>query len=136
MPNNTTRGCFLQFPSAFEYHWPFPNSRDAHRELGFSFYQQHQYEAAKSEYETVQTIDPDDLSAHYILSIVYRRLGMKEKAQQEAAYFADQKDDPTATTYALEFLRKHPDVTAESVVWHIHKQSAVDNSGAGVKSGQ
>ena len=114
----------------------FPNSRDAHRELGFSFYQQHQYEAAKSEYETVQTIDPDDLSAHYILSIVYRRLGMKEKAQQEAAYFADQKDDPTATTYALEFLRKHPDVTAESVVWHIHKQSAVDNSGAGVKSGQ
>jgi len=114
----------------------FPNSRDAHRELGFSFYQQQQYEAAKAEYETVQSIDPDDLSAHYILSIVYRRLGMKDKAAQEAASFADQKDDPTATTYALEFLRKHPDVTAESVAWHIHKQSAVDNLGTGGKAGQ
>ena len=114
----------------------FPNSRDAHRELGFSFYQQQQYEAAKSEYEIVQSIDPDDLSAHYILSIVYRRLGMKDKAAHEATYFADQKDDPTATTYALEFLRKHPDVTAESVVWHIHKQSVVDNLGTGVKAGQ
>jgi tetratricopeptide (TPR) repeat protein len=114
----------------------FPNSRDAHRELGFSYYQQQQYESAKSEYEIVQSIDPDDLSAHYILSIVYRRLGMKDKAAREAAYFADQKDDPTATTYALKFLREHPDVTAESVVWHVHKQSAVDNLGAGVKSGQ
>jgi tetratricopeptide (TPR) repeat protein len=114
----------------------FPNSRDAHRELGFSLYQQQRYEAAKSEYEIVQSIDPDDLSAHYILSIVYRRLGMKDKAAHEATYFADQKDDPTATTYALEFLRKHPDVTAESVVWHIHKQSAVDNLGTSIKAGQ
>lgn len=114
----------------------FPNSRDAHRELGFSYFQQQQYEAARSEYEIVQSIDPDDLSAHYILSIVYRRLGMKDKAVRESAYFADQKDDPTATTYALEFLRKHPDVTAESVAWHIHKQSSVDNLGTGGKSGQ
>lgn len=114
----------------------FPNSRDAHRELGFSYFQQQQYEAAKSEYEIVQSIDPDDLSAHYILSIVYRRLGIKDKAARESAYFADQKDDPTATTYALEFLRKHPDVTAESVAWHVHKQSAVDNLETGGKSGQ
>ena len=55
----------------------FPRSRDAHRELGFSLYQQHKYEKARSEYEMLQTIDPDDLAAHYILSIVYRRLGMK-----------------------------------------------------------
>jgi len=114
----------------------FPNSRDAHRELGFSLYQQQQYEAAKSEYEIVQSIDPDDLSAHYILSIVYRRLGIKDKAAKESAYFSDQKDDPTAGPYALEFLRKHPAVTAESVAWHIHKQSAVDNLGTSAKAGQ
>ena len=58
----------------------FPRSRDAHRELGFSFYQQHKYQEARTEYETLQSIDPDDLAAHYILSIVYRRLGMKEQA--------------------------------------------------------
>ncbi len=107
----------------------FPRSRDAHRELGFSFYQQHKYDEARAEYETVQSIDPDDLAAHYILSIVYRRLGMKEEAAREAAIFADQKDDPTANTYALEFLRKHPEVTEESVPWHIHSNVAGDGSG-------
>ena len=98
----------------------FPRSRDAHRELGFSLYQQHKYDEARTEYETLQSIDPDDLAAHYILSIVYRRLGMKEAAARESAAFADQKDDPTASTYALEFLRKHPEITSESVPWHTH----------------
>ncbi len=98
----------------------FPRSRDAHRELGFSLYQQHKYDEARVEYETLQTIDPDDLAAHYILSIVYRRMGMKEQAARESAAFADQKDDPTASTYALEYLQKHPEITSESVPWHTH----------------
>ena len=87
----------------------FPRSRDAHRELGFSFYQQHKYDLARAEYEYVQSIDPDDLAAHYNLAILYRRLGLKDKAGVEAAYFADEKDDPTASTFALEYLRKHHD---------------------------
>ena len=118
----------------------FPRSRDAHRELGFSFYQQHKYQEARTEYETVQSIDPDDLSAHYILSIVYRRLGMKAEAAREAAAFADQKDDPTANSYALEFLSKHPEVTSESVPWHVHSNVADDHekqsSGQGGGTGQ
>jgi Tfp pilus assembly protein PilF len=112
----------------------FPRSRDAHRELGFSLYQQHKYDEARTEYETLQSIDPDDLAAHYILSIVYRRLGMKEQAARESAAFADQKDDPTASTYALEFLRKHPEITSESVPWHTHSghvPEAVAGGGAG-----
>ncbi|MGA2569656.1 MAG: tetratricopeptide repeat protein [Terracidiphilus sp.] len=109
----------------------FPRSRDAHRELGYSFYQQHKYQEARAEYETVQSIDPDDLAAHYMLSIVYRRLGMKEKAEREAAAFADQKDDPTANTYALEFLAKHPEVTAESVPWHVHSNVAAGGDAHG-----
>jgi tetratricopeptide (TPR) repeat protein len=114
----------------------FPRSRDAHRELGFSFYQQHKYQEARTEYETVQSIDPDDLAAHYILSIVYRRLGMKEEAAREAAAFADQKDDPTANSYALEFLSKHPEVTSESVPWHVHSNVTADSNGHGGGTGQ
>lgn len=114
----------------------FPRSRDAHRELGFSFYQQHKYDEARIEYETLQSIDPDDLAAHYILSIVYRRLGMKEDAAREAAIFADQKDDPTANIYALEFLSKHPEVTSESVPWHIHSNVTTDSNMHGGGTGQ
>jgi tetratricopeptide (TPR) repeat protein len=102
----------------------FPRSRDAHRELGFSLYQQRKYDEARVEYENLQSIDPDDLAAHYILSIVYRRLGMKDQASREAAAFADQKDDPTASTYALEFLRKHHEIASESVPWHTHSDFA------------
>jgi Tfp pilus assembly protein PilF len=98
----------------------FPRSRDAHRELGFAFYQQHKYDLARAEYEVVQSIDPDDLAAHYNLAILYRRIGLKDKASEEAAYFADQKDDPTASTYALEYLRKHHEIAQESVPWHVH----------------
>ena len=105
----------------------FPRSRDAHRELGFSFYQQHKYPEARAEYELLQGIDPDDLAAHYNLAILYRRLGMKDKAAIELAAFADQKDDPTAATYALEYLRRHSEVASESVVWHTHD---LENNGS------
>jgi len=98
----------------------YPRSRDGLRELGFSYFQQHDYAKSRDTYEKLQTVDPDDLAAHYQLAILYRRLGDKERAAIESAKFADQKDDPTASTYALEFLGKHPEVAAESVVWHAH----------------
>lgn len=98
----------------------YPRSKDALRELGFSYYQEHNYAAARDAYRRLQAIDPDDLAAHYQLAILYRRLGEKHKAAIESARFADQKDDPTASTYALEFLAKHPEVASESVVWHAH----------------
>ncbi|SDE89305.1 tetratricopeptide repeat protein [Terriglobus roseus] len=109
----------------------FPRSRDAHRELGFSLYQKQRYAEARTEYEAVQSIDPDDLAAHYNLSIIYRRLGLKEAANRQAAYFADQKDDPTASTFALEYLRKHGDIAQESVPWHTHDLDAHGKASAG-----
>jgi tetratricopeptide (TPR) repeat protein len=98
----------------------YPRSKDGLRELGFSYFQQHDYADARTEYEKLQAIDPDDLAAHYSLAIIYRRLGEKEKSAIESAKYADQKDDPPASVYALEFLGKHPEVAAESVVWHVH----------------
>jgi len=98
----------------------YPRSRDGLRELGFSYYQQHDYPKARETYERLQAVDPDDLAAHYQLAILYRRMGEKAKAAIESAKFADQKDDPTASEFALIFLRKHPEVASESVVWHTH----------------
>jgi tetratricopeptide (TPR) repeat protein len=98
----------------------YPRFKDALRELGFSYFQQHDYAQARDTYERLQAIDPDDLSVHYSLAILYRRLGDKQKSAIESAKYSDQKDDPTASVYALEFLGKHPEVAAESVVWHTH----------------
>jgi tetratricopeptide (TPR) repeat protein len=98
----------------------FPRFKEGWRELGFANYQEHNYAAARDAYQKIQEVDPDDLGAHYQLAIIYRRLGDKEKSEIESAKFADQKNDPTASVYALEFLSKHPEVAAESVVWHVH----------------
>jgi tetratricopeptide (TPR) repeat protein len=98
----------------------YPESRDAHRELGFTLYQEHKYAEALAQYEDLQQIAPDDLAAHYNLAILYRRMGDRQKSAIQAKIFADQKDDPGATTYALEYLRKHPELANESVTWHTH----------------
>jgi tetratricopeptide (TPR) repeat protein len=98
----------------------YPQSRDARRELGITYYQRDDNEHAMQQFETLQAIDPDDLSAHYNLSILYRRMGMKDKAAEQQALFATKKFDPGSPTYSLGFLRKHPEISNESKPWHIH----------------
>ena len=98
----------------------FPDSRDARRELGITYYQQNQNAAALEQFEALQKIDPDDLAAHYNLSILYRRMGKKEEAAEQQAMFVDKKVDPGAPTYSLSFLRAHPEISNESIPWHVH----------------
>jgi len=98
----------------------FPQSRDARRELGISYYQQHRADEAMEQFKALQAIDPDDLAAHYNLAILYRRMGMKDEATEQAAKYTIKRIDPGAPTYSLEYLRKHPEISTESVPWHIH----------------
>ncbi len=102
----------------------YPDARDPRRELGISYYQQHRYDDAKQQFEALQRIDPDDVAAHYNLAVIYRRLGMKDKAAQQAALFATKQVDPGAPTYSLDYLRKHPETSTESVPWHIHSDQS------------
>ncbi len=98
----------------------FPQSRDARRELGIAYYQQHRTDDAVGQFQALQSIDPDDLAAHYNLAILYRRKGMKTEAAAQAALYVTKRIDPEAPTYSLDFLRKHPEISTESVPWHMH----------------
>jgi hypothetical protein len=111
----------------------FPECRDARRELGISYYQQHRPEEAIAQFKALQAIDPDDLAAHYNLAILYRRKGMKHEAEVEAAQYTIKRVDPGAPTYSLDYLRKHPEISIESVPWHVHRNSsdAVTTAGGG-----
>jgi tetratricopeptide (TPR) repeat protein len=109
----------------------YPQSRDARRELGISYYQQHRSEEAMQQFKALQVIDPDDLAAHYNLAILYRRMGMKKQAAEEAAQYTMKRIDPSAPTYSLDYLRKHPEISIESVPWHIHTDLAHANMSAG-----
>ena len=78
----------------------------------------------EEQFEALQAIDPDDLAAHYNLAVLYRRMGMKKKAAEQAALFATKQVDPGAPTYSLDYLRKHPEISTESVPWHVHTDLA------------
>lgn len=106
----------------------FPQSRDARRELGISYYQQHRADEAIEQFKALQAIDPDDLAAHYNLSVLYRRKGMKEQAAIESRLYTIKRVDPGAPTYSLDYLRKHPEISNESVPWHIHAESATNTA--------
>jgi lipoprotein NlpI len=115
----------------------YPQSRDARRELGIAYYQQHRSDDAVAQFEALQAIDPDDLAAHYNLAILYRRKGLKAQAAEQAALYATKRIDPAAPTYSLDFLRKHPEISTESVPWHLHSDLKIvggsDNGGVNGK---
>jgi hypothetical protein len=60
-------------------------------------------------------------------------LGLKEKAAEQAEYFTDRKDDPTSNSLALDFLRQHPEISSESVPWHVHPEEHESGMVAGNK---
>jgi Tfp pilus assembly protein PilF len=105
----------------------YPQSRDARRELGVTYYHLQKPEEARAQFEALQAIDPDDATAHYNLALLYSRLGMTDKAAQQAALFSTKKVDPNAPTYSLDFLRKHPEISTESVPWHLHTDVPPDS---------
>ncbi len=105
----------------------YPDCREARRELGISFYQQNRSDAAIQQFRALQAIDPDDLAAHYNLSILYFREGMKKEAAEQAKLYVIKRVDPSAPTYSLDYLRKHPEISIESIPWHLHTDLKQDS---------
>lgn len=104
----------------------YPDSRDARRELGAAYYRRQMYPQAVEQFETLLSIDSDDLSAHYNLSLLYHRLGMEEKAETQAKLYEIKKADPEAAVNSLTFLQDHPEFSTEieSSPWHLHTDLA------------
>ncbi len=98
----------------------YPECREARRQLGVSYYQLGRTDEAIKQFQALQAIDPDDLAAHYNLSILYYRKGMRELAHQQAEQYSIKRIDPGAPTYSLDYLRKHAEISIESIPWHLH----------------
>jgi len=101
----------------------FPRDRISLQQLGELCKIKRDYNGAVECYGKILAIDPEDLGAHYNLMLMYRKLGRTDEAKREAKTFADLKDDPGALSLANQFLRKHPEMSNESVYWHVHDLS-------------
>jgi Tfp pilus assembly protein PilF len=113
----------------------YPMSRDARRELGKSYYRQGNTEGAVEQFEALQVLDPDDVTAHYNLAILYGRMGKDKESAQQQAMFKTKKVDPGAPTYSFDFLTKHPEISTESVPWHMHTDLSPEFNADGKKAG-
>ena len=100
----------------------YPRFRQARQELGYTYFSQKRYDLARAQFETLQEINSDDLTAHYYLSLIYASLGMKAEALREGELFSEHKDDPGAALLALDFRYKHPDVAHENEPYHVHSE--------------
>ena len=98
----------------------YPRFRQARQELGYAYYLEKKYQPARQQFEALQSINPDDLSAHFYLSLVYRQLGLSKEAAREGALYAEHKDDPGAALLALDFRYRNPAVAHENEPYHIH----------------
>ena len=99
----------------------FPRDRMSLQQLGELCKIKRDYEGALECFGKILAIDPEDLGAHYNLMLIFRKLGRIEDARREARIFADLKDDPGALSLANQFLRKHSEMSNESVYWHVHE---------------
>ena len=82
------------------------------------------YARSREQFEVLQSINPDDLTAHYYLSLDYSQLGMKEQAEQEGVAYADHRDDdPVVGSLAQCFWREHPQTTNELQPYHLNDRS-------------
>lgn len=102
----------------------YPRFRQARQELGYAYYLQKKYQPAREQFEALQSINPDDLSAHFYLSLIYAQLGMKKEAAQESALYAEHKDDPGAALLALDFRYRNPLIAHENEPYHLHSSSS------------
>jgi tetratricopeptide (TPR) repeat protein len=101
----------------------YPRDRLSLQQLGELCKIKRDYQGALECFGKILAIDPEDLGAHYNLMLVYRKLGRTDDAKREAKIFADLKDDPGALSLANQFLRKHSEMSNESVYWHVHELS-------------
>lgn len=100
----------------------FPRSRQARQELAYVYYLQEKYEAARGEFEALQSINADDLTAHYYLAILYTKLGMPAEAQREGAAYAEHREDQTVGSMAQDFWRANPSLVNELAPYHVHEK--------------
>lgn len=98
----------------------FPRDRMSLQQLGELCKIKRDYDGALDCFQKILAIDPEDVGAHYNLMLIYRKVGRTDDARREAKIFADLKDDPGALSLANQFLHKHPEMSNESVYWHVH----------------
>jgi tetratricopeptide (TPR) repeat protein len=102
----------------------YPRFRQARQEMGYAYFVTKQFQLAREQFEALQPINPDDITANYYLSYIYDQLGMKGKAEEQARLFSDRKADVEVEPVALEFWEASRDLASELARFHVHEDAS------------
>ena len=98
----------------------YPRDRVALNDLGRVLFLQRKYAEAVKVLESVFSIDPEDLQAHYNLMLCYNGLGNEKLAKQHQARYLRFKADESSQAITGPYRQSHPEDNNERQTIHEH----------------
>jgi Flp pilus assembly protein TadD len=98
----------------------YPRDRVALNDLGRILFLQRKYSHAVTTLQSVLTIDPEDLQAHYNLMLCYNGLGNEKLAKQHEARYMRFKADESSQAITGPYRQLHPEDNNERQAIHEH----------------
>lgn len=97
----------------------YPRDREVQRQLGQTLYSLGHIPAARTAFEALLQIDPNDAGAYQFLAPIYLTESPNEVARVSQLYLW-WRDDPLADTFANRFFDAHPEWAEERIAAHTH----------------
>ena len=97
-----------------------PRDREVQRQLGQTLYSLGKLDEARTAFETVVAIDPQDAVAYQLLAPIYASQGQQAEANLARSLYLQWRDDPLANPIAARFFAAHPEWADERVASHTH----------------
>lgn len=97
----------------------YPRDREVQRQLGQTLYSLGHINAARSAFEALLQIDPNDAGAYQFLAPIYLTESPNESERAHRLYLL-WRDDPLADVFANRFFGAHPEWAEERIAAHTH----------------
>jgi tetratricopeptide (TPR) repeat protein len=101
----------------------YPRDREVQRQLGQTLYSLGRISDARTAFEALLRIDPNDSGAYQFLSPIYLREAPHEAERAHNLYLL-WRDDPLADVFANRFYEAHPEWAEERIAAHSHGRNS------------
>lgn len=101
----------------------YPRDREVQRQLGQTLYSLGRISDARTAFEALLGIDPNDSGAYQFLSPIYLREAPQQAERAHNLYLL-WRDDPIADVFANRFYEAHPEWAEERIAAHSHRENS------------
>jgi tetratricopeptide (TPR) repeat protein len=102
----------------------FPRDREVQRQFGQTVYALGRFTEARSAFEALLEIDPNDAGAYQFLAPIYKSELRFADAERASSLYLLWRDDPLTDLIANRFFAANPNWAEERVLAHSHGEYA------------